>query len=166
MAPRRHVKAGFFQAPDLPLCLSGTGARNRYDWPINNYRQWRWTMPGRAVVMAHMTTLSDLAGQVFADVPDVASITGRDERTIRRSIEAGKIPGQKIGSRWVVPTAWLRQQAGVPEPSPDPGELADQVAEAVMARLARLLGGGGGGASDLQGTMPGMPRPSRLSGLV
>jgi hypothetical protein len=116
--------------------------------------------------MALMTTLGDLAGQVFAGVPDVASITGRDERTIRRGIEAGRIPGTRIGAKWAVPVAWLREQAGVPEPSPDPGELADQVAEAVLARLARLLGGGGGGASDLQGTMPGMPRPSRLSGLV
>jgi excisionase family DNA binding protein len=112
--------------------------------------------------MARVTTLNDLAGQVFADVPVVASVLGRDERTVRRAIEAGKIPAQKVGSRWAVPVAWLREQAGVPEPSPDPGELADQVAEAVLARLARLLGGGGGGASDLQGTMPGVRCPGPL----
>jgi hypothetical protein len=90
-----------------------------------------------------MTTLNDLAGQAFTDVPTAARILGRDERTIRRSIEAGKIPGQKIGSRWVIPTAWLLAQAGVPEPPPDMDALADQVADRVVARLARLLTGGG-----------------------
>ena len=89
--------------------------------------------------MAHMTTLGDLAGQFFADVPQVASILGRDERTIRRAIEAGKIPGQKIGAKWAVPTSWLREQAGVPEPSPDLDELASKVADQVVARLAGLL---------------------------
>jgi len=86
-----------------------------------------------------VTTLSDLAGQVFADVPDVARVLGRDQRTVRRGIEAGKIPGQKVGSRWVVPVSWLRQQAGEPEPSPDMDALADQVAARVLARLAGLF---------------------------
>jgi excisionase family DNA binding protein len=98
-----------------------------------------WTGPGRDGVMTHVTTWNDLAGQVFADVPQVASILGRDERTIRRAIEAGKIPGQKVGSRWAIPVAWLREQANVPEPSPDMDELADQVADRVVARLAALL---------------------------
>ena len=94
--------------------------------------------------MAHVTTLNDLAGQIFADVPQVASLTGRDQRTIRRALEAGRIPGQKVGARWMVPVSWLREQAGLPEPSPDPvtpdlSELADQVAARVVARLARLL---------------------------
>ena len=92
--------------------------------------------------MAHVTTLNDLAGQTFADVPDVASILGRDERTVRRGIEAGKIPGRKVGSRWVVPVSWLRDQAGMPEPSPDVDALADQVADRVVARLAGLFTGG------------------------
>src|SRR5438046_8438158 len=98
-----------------------------------------WTTPGRACLMAHVTTLNDLAGQVFAGVPDVASITGRDERTIRRGIEAGRIPATRIGAKWAVPTAWLREQAGVPEPppaaTPDLDALADRVADRVMARL-------------------------------
>jgi len=75
-------------------------------------------------------------------VPDVASILGRDERTVRRAIEAGKIPAVKVGSQWSVPTAWLREQAGVPEPSPDADELAEAVADRVVMRLARLLAGG------------------------
>jgi len=89
--------------------------------------------------MPHMTTLNDLAGQTFADVPQVADIIGRDERTVRRAIESGKIPATQIGSKWSVPVAWLREQAGTPEPSPDVDELADQVAARVLARLARIL---------------------------
>ena len=89
--------------------------------------------------MAHVTTLNDLAGQTFADVPQVARVLRRDERTIRRGIEAGRIPGQKVGSKWAVPVSWLREQAGMPEPSPDVDELADQVADRVLARLAGLF---------------------------
>jgi excisionase family DNA binding protein len=99
-------------------------------------------MPGHAYVMAHVTALSDLAGQTFADVPQAARVLGRDERTIRRGIKSGKIPATQIGSKWSVPVAWLREQAGVPEPSPDADELADQVADRVVARLARLLAAG------------------------
>jgi hypothetical protein len=47
----------------------------------------------------------------------------------------------------VVPVAWLREQAGTPEPSPDVDELADQVAARVLARLARLLAAAGDTAS-------------------
>jgi excisionase family DNA binding protein len=91
-----------------------------------------------------MTTLSDLAGQAFCDVPDAASVLGRDERTVRRGIEAGKIPATKIGSKWAVPTAWLREQAGVAEAPQAPAgrdldELADRVADRVVARLAGLF---------------------------
>jgi hypothetical protein len=107
--------------------------------------------------MAHVTTLNDLAGQVFAGVPDVASITGRDERTIRRGIEAGRIPATRIGSKWAVPVAWLRQQAGISESSPDaaapdPDELADRVAARVVARLAEVLAQGGDGPPEREGT--------------
>ena len=95
-----------------------------------------------------MTTLGDLAaGQLFIGVPEVASITGRDERTIRKAVEKGEIPGQKLGARWSVPTSWVRQQAGITEAAPaavaaDPDALADRVAARVLARLARLLAGG------------------------
>lgn len=98
--------------------------------------------------MAHMTTLGDLAGQAFCDVPVVASVLGRDERTVRRAIEAGLIPASKIGSKWSVPVAWLRQQAGTPEPSPDMDELADRMAARVLAQLARLLAQASGGAES------------------
>src|SRR5437879_3738370 len=72
--------------------------------------------------------------QLFFDIPEVARIIGRDA-----CVESGDIPGQKFGARWSVPTSWVRQQAGEPEPSPDLDAIADQVAAQVVARLARLL---------------------------
>jgi Helix-turn-helix domain len=101
----------------------------------------------------HVTTLDGLAGKLFASTPEVADILGRDERTIRKAAESGLIPGKKIGARWAIPTAWLRQQAGLAEPppataAPDPDELADQVAARVLARLARVLAQGAAAASD------------------
>ncbi len=57
--------------------------------------------------------LADLAGQLFAEVPEVAVVLRIDQRTVRRSIEAGDIPGIRTGTRWRVPTAWLRQAAGL-----------------------------------------------------
>ena len=99
----------------------------------------------------HVTANNDLdEQQLFIDIPAVARILGRDERTVRKAVEKGEIPGQKFGARWSIPTSWVRQQAGLPEPAtatavPDPGELADQVADRVVARLAGLLARG---ASD------------------
>ena len=92
--------------------------------------------------MAHVTTLDDLNGRLFASTTETASIIGRDQRTIRRGIEAGVIPASRVGAKWSVPVSWIRQQAGLPEPSPaatDMDEFADQVAGRVMARLAEVL---------------------------
>ncbi len=89
-------------------------------------------------------TLDDLSGRLFADVPEVASITGRDERTIRRAAAAGEIPSTKVGSKYMIPVAWLRQQAGQATasaaPLPDLDELADRVADRVIERLAQAFG--------------------------
>lgn len=62
-----------------------------------------------------------------------------DARSGSTPHQNGEIPARKVGARWAIPTAWLREQAGAPEPSPDVDELADQVAARVVARLARLL---------------------------
>ena len=91
-------------------------------------------------------TLDDLGDRLFADVPEVASILGRDERTVRRAAVAGGIPATKVGNKWMVRTSWLREQAGQPSasiaPLPDLAELARHVAPLVVdelfARLARL----------------------------
>jgi len=89
--------------------------------------------------------LDELDGHIFADVPTVARITGRDKRTIRRACEIGEIPATKLGAKYMIPTEWLRQQATVapaePETTaaPDIDALADRVADRLFARLARLL---------------------------
>ena len=59
------------------------------------------------------TTAEVLDGNLFADVPETAEILRYDERTVRRAIEAGEIPAVRAGERWRVPTAWLREQAGL-----------------------------------------------------
>ena len=99
----------------------------------------------KACVMACVTTLDDLAaGQLFIGIPETALLLNRDERTIRRAVERGEIPGQKFGARWSIPTAWVRQQAGITEGAPAavaPGmdELAGVIADKVVARLAEVL---------------------------
>jgi len=88
-------------------------------------------------------TLDDLDGRLFADVPQAAGLLGLDERTVRRAAAAGEIPAHKVGHKWMIPAAWLRQQAGVTAPHtppmPDLDELADRVADRVFARFARLF---------------------------
>lgn len=79
-------------------------------------------------------TLDDLGDRLFAYVPEVAQILGRDERTVRAAIKAGQIPATKAGQRYIVRVSWLREQAGAPAPPasaavPDLDELADRVAD-------------------------------------
>ena len=91
-------------------------------------------------------TLDDLGDRLFADVPQAAAILGRDRRTIRRAAEAKEIPASKVGNKWMIPTAWLRQQAGTPLPAAtaevDYDKLADLVTDRMVVRFARLLAGG------------------------
>jgi excisionase family DNA binding protein len=54
-----------------------------------------------------------LEGKLFADVPQVATVLRSDERTVRRSLASGDIPGIRTGTRWRVPTRWLREAAGL-----------------------------------------------------
>ncbi len=102
----------------------------------------------------HVTANNDLdEQQLFIDIPAVARILGRDERTVRKAVEAGTIPGQKFGARWSIPTAWVRQQASITEAAPaavtpDPDALADRVADRVVARLAGLFTRGQDAAAD------------------
>ena len=65
-------------------------------------------------VKNHTLTLDDLAGRLFATVPEVAVILRYDVRTVRRAIAAGEIPAVKAGATYRVPVAWLRTQAQAP----------------------------------------------------
>jgi excisionase family DNA binding protein len=51
--------------------------------------------------------------QLFVSVPEAAAILGVDPRTARRAIDAGQLPGFKVGVFWKVPTAWLCERAGL-----------------------------------------------------
>jgi Helix-turn-helix domain len=95
-----------------------------------------------------------MSGQVFASVPEVASLYGRDQRTVRRACEKGTIPAKRIGNRWAIPTSWLAEQAGLSGAPPDAGgsaapdadELAMAVADEVLRRLAKVLAAASGSA--------------------
>jgi excisionase family DNA binding protein len=60
-----------------------------------------------------MSDLQVLDGKLFAEVPEAAEILRYDPRTVRRALEAGDIPGVRVGGRWRIPTAWLREQARI-----------------------------------------------------
>src|SRR5437016_2683138 len=53
------------------------------------------------------------AGRLFATAPETAAVLRADERTVRRALEAGQIPGFRCGATWRIPVAWLREQAGL-----------------------------------------------------
>ncbi len=57
--------------------------------------------------------LAKLAGQLFATVPEAATVLRSDVRSVRRAIAAGTIPAQPVGPRKLVPVAWLRKAAGL-----------------------------------------------------
>jgi hypothetical protein len=89
-------------------------------------------------------TLDDLGARLFASTNEVAAIIGSDPRTVRRMIADGSIPARKNGTRHIVPVAWLRDFVGTPAateaPSgPDLDELAERVADRLIAWLGRLL---------------------------
>jgi excisionase family DNA binding protein len=50
-------------------------------------------------------------GRLFATCPEAAEVLRTDARTLRKALEAGKVPGTKVGEHWRVPVQWLREQA-------------------------------------------------------
>jgi excisionase family DNA binding protein len=62
---------------------------------------------------AQAQVLADLDGRLFASVPETAVVLRSDQRTVRRSIEAGDIPATAVGRVWRVPVSWLRKAAGL-----------------------------------------------------
>jgi hypothetical protein len=57
--------------------------------------------------------IAGLDGKLFASVPEAAAVLRSQERSVRRAIAAGDIPAVSVGPRKLVPTAWLRQAAGI-----------------------------------------------------
>lgn len=90
-----------------------------------------------------MIVPSDLEDRLFADVPEVASLTGMDQRTVRAAAESGQIPATRVGKKYLIPTAWIRTQMGLSTPptaaAPDLDDLADKVADRLFARFGRLF---------------------------
>ena len=92
-------------------------------------------------------TLDDLDGQNFTGVPEAAAILGGcDPRTVRAEIRAGRIPAIRVGTRWMVPVAWLREQVlGGTQPTEhaaaaiDIDEFANRVADRLFARLRSIF---------------------------
>ena len=54
---------------------------------------------------------AELHAQEFFSVPETATLLRMDERTVRKMLIAGEIPGTMLRKRWRIPTWWLRQQA-------------------------------------------------------
>lgn len=51
--------------------------------------------------------------RLFIGAPEAARLLGLDQRTIRRALEKGEVPGFRVGVAWRIPTAWVRAQAGI-----------------------------------------------------
>jgi excisionase family DNA binding protein len=95
-------------------------------------------------------TLDDLAGKTFATVQEAAAILGgTDERAVRRAAAEGAIPSIQVGTRRLIPTSWLRQQAGDYPGNRAPAVDFDQLADRVAARgAARIFGALAGSTTE------------------
>jgi len=87
---------------------------------------------------------------------------GLDPRTVRRAIAAGEIPARRVGTKLLIPVTWLREQVAGSAPesasaSLDVDQLADSVADRVIARLACAFGGM---TSDVITAGPAPPGPA------
>jgi excisionase family DNA binding protein len=58
-----------------------------------------------------MLPVETLAERLFVTPAEAAELLDLDPRTVRAALQRGEIPGTRVGERWKIPTAWLRQQA-------------------------------------------------------
>jgi excisionase family DNA binding protein len=71
------------------------------------------------------------AGGSFADIlwttATIAEMAGVDQSFVRRSLRAGRLRGEKLGGRWVIPAdeaeRWLRTPRKRGRPRKQPGQL-------------------------------------------
>src|SRR5215217_5759933 len=54
-----------------------------------------------------------IGDRIFTTVPVVAQVLDLDERTVRRGIERGELPGIRVGSSIRIPVAELLRLAGL-----------------------------------------------------
>ena len=66
-----------------------------------------------AAEAAARDVIDRLDGQLFASVPEAATVLRSDPRSVHRAIAAGDIPATRVGPRSLVPVKWLRQAAGL-----------------------------------------------------
>lgn len=52
------------------------------------------------------------SGTEIKTVKEFCQKTGLSERNVLRLLAAGKIPGQRVGRRWLIPTAYLERILG------------------------------------------------------
>lgn len=52
------------------------------------------------------------SGTETKTVKEFCKRTGLSERNVLRLLAAGKIPGQRVGRRWLIPTAYLERILG------------------------------------------------------
>lgn len=91
-------------------------------------------------------TLDELGDRLFASVPEASAILGRDPRVIRKAAELGDIPSRRVGRKWLIPTQWIRAEAGMSGMSAsfasaevDFEKLADLVNRRAAAQLAAVF---------------------------
>ena len=49
-------------------------------------------------------------------VPATATALDVDQKTVRKQIEAGKIPAERYGRNWKIPLWWIKAQRDGPAP--------------------------------------------------
>jgi len=61
-------------------------------------------------MQTHEELLTGLDNRAFFSIPEAARLLGADDRTVRKAVAAGTIPATRLGCKWFIPTAWLREQ--------------------------------------------------------
>ena len=57
--------------------------------------------------------LARIENRLFATTTEAAAILRYDPRTLLKAIEAGDIPSTRVGATYRIPTAWIKEQAGL-----------------------------------------------------
>lgn len=58
-----------------------------------------------------MSPVELLRGRLFLTAAEAGHVLGVDARSVRRAIVGGQVPAVRVGQKWCVPAAWLRERA-------------------------------------------------------